>query len=452
MLKSRNAGAKTAIRRRVVWVMNKPRLLRRSIRALRLAALLALPFAPRPAAADPVTEWTALADQIGGGRTANWHTLAIMHRAMHDAGNAALPIYARWDPPAADEPPGAGAVPQAAMAAAAREVIALLHPARRAEADRLLRDALARLGEGEAREAGVALGRAVGAAAVARRQDDGYERRHFFPSGAAPGQWRAPPNGPGGYTETRPFLFRDLDDAAPRPPPPPGSAAYKAGVEDVWRLGAQAAPGRTRAEAETAVFWAYQLPQRGVVQFAAGLLDEHPRPLGQLETARIMSQVASAMADAAVLAWAEKGRYLLWRPISAIQEGGFGVAADPDWRPLVDTPNHPEYPSGHATDCFTGAALLQAVFGRNLGVVTYAYRPGPALWGDDSVPAITDGMPGPDGQTEGRRRYAGVAAVAEECARSRVWAGVHFPAANEEGRRLGALIAARAEAAVPPLR
>lgn len=445
-------GAKTTIRSCVVSVMSKLCLLRRAVWALCFAILFAFPFAPCPAAADPVTEWTVLADQIGGGRTANWHTLAIMHRAMHDAANAALPIYARWDPPAPDEPPGAGAVPQAAMAAAAREVIVLLHPARRAEADRLLRDALARVGAGEAREAGVALGRAVGAAAVARRRDDGYERRHFFPSGTAPGHWRAPPDGPGGYTETRPFLFRDLDDAAPRPPPPLGSAAYKAGVEDARRLGAQAAPGRTKAEAGTAMFWAYQLPQRGVVQFAASVLDEHPRPLGQLETARIMSQVTSAMADAAVLAWAEKGRYLLWRPITAIREGGFGVAADPGWRPLVDTPNHPEYPSGHATDCFTGAALLQAVFGRTLGAVTYAYRPGSALWGDDGVPAITDGMPGPDGQTEGRRRYAGVASVAEECARSRVWAGVHFPAANEEGRRLGTLIAARAAAAVPPLR
>lgn len=432
--------------------MNKLRPFCRAVRALRLAALLAASLAPYPAAADPVTEWTALADQIGGGRTANWHTLAIMHRAMHDAANAALPIYARWDPPAPDEPPGVGAVPQAAMAAAAREVIVLLHPARHAEADRLLREALDRVGEGEAREAGIALGRAVGSAAVARRRDDGFERRYFFPSGTAPGQWRAPPSGPGGYTETRPFLFRDLDDAAPVPPPPPGSEAYRAGVEEVRRLGALTTPDRTAAEAETAVFWAYQLPQRGVIQFAASLLDEQPRPLGQAEAARIMSQVASAMADAAVLAWEEKGRYLFWRPITAIQEGGFGVVADPGWRPLIDTPNHPEYPSGHSTDCHTGAMLLQAVFGRSLGTVTYAYRLGSGEWGDNSVPAITDGMPGPDGQIEGQRRYAGAAAVAQECAQSRVWAGVHFPAANEEGRRLGTLIAARAAAAVPPLR
>ena len=91
-------------------------------------------------------------------------------------------------------------------------------------------------------------------------------------------------------------------------------------------------------------------------------------------------------------------------------------------------------------------------FGRSLGAVTYAYRLGSGEWGDNSVPAITDGMPGPDGQIEGSRRYANGATVAQECARSRVWAGVHFPAANEEGRRLGTIIAARAAAAVPPLR
>ena len=76
---------------------------------LRLAAaLLALLAPPRPAAAaDALTEWTLLADSYGRG-IANWRTLAIMHQAMHDALNAALPTYARWAPPAAGEPPREG--------------------------------------------------------------------------------------------------------------------------------------------------------------------------------------------------------------------------------------------------------------------------------------------------------------------------------------------------------
>jgi len=43
---------------------------------------------------DPVTQWTLIADFYGRGN-ANWRTLAIMHRAMHDALNAAHPVYAR---------------------------------------------------------------------------------------------------------------------------------------------------------------------------------------------------------------------------------------------------------------------------------------------------------------------------------------------------------------------
>jgi hypothetical protein len=58
------------------------------------------------AAADAVTEWSLLADSIAHG-AANWHSLAIMHQAVHDAQNAAEPVYARWFPATADEPAGA---------------------------------------------------------------------------------------------------------------------------------------------------------------------------------------------------------------------------------------------------------------------------------------------------------------------------------------------------------
>ena len=61
------------------------------------------------------------------------------------------------------------------------------------------------------------------------------------------------------------------------------------------------APARTEEQTGAAIFWAYNLPQRGFVHLVAALLDQHPRPLGLAQNARIMSQVASAMADSAVL-------------------------------------------------------------------------------------------------------------------------------------------------------
>src|SRR4051812_191543 len=93
---------------------------RLGLHTLSAVIMLLLPLQAR--ATSPVTEWTVLADRIGRG-AANWRTLAIMHQAMHDAWNAALPSYARWFPPSRDEPPGDGALPQAALAAAARRVL-----------------------------------------------------------------------------------------------------------------------------------------------------------------------------------------------------------------------------------------------------------------------------------------------------------------------------------------
>jgi hypothetical protein len=96
----------------------------------RILVILSLVGMRSAGAQDAVTEWTLMGDSFGQG-VANWRTLAIMHRAMHDALNAALPIYSRWQPPEPDEPSSYDALPQAAMVAAARQVLLALHPDRR---------------------------------------------------------------------------------------------------------------------------------------------------------------------------------------------------------------------------------------------------------------------------------------------------------------------------------
>ena len=119
-----------------------------------------------------------------------------------------------------------------------------------------------------------------------------------------------------------------------------------------------------------------------------------------------------------------------WRPVTALNLGGAGVPADAHWRSLFGTPPHPDYPSGHAADCATGAHLLEGVFGSSHGTVAYSAVD---LWAPTT------------------RRFLTFAAVAGECAESRVWAGAHFRAAHEEGRRLGAVVARRTLESVPPL-
>ncbi len=65
------------------------------LRRLAALAILVVCTAASPTLArDAVADWTITADRLGHGN-ANWRTLAIMHQAMHDAVNAAVPIYAR---------------------------------------------------------------------------------------------------------------------------------------------------------------------------------------------------------------------------------------------------------------------------------------------------------------------------------------------------------------------
>jgi hypothetical protein len=98
------------------------------------------------------------------------------------------------------------------------------------------------------------------------------------------------------------------------------------------------------------------------------------------QNALLFALVNTAMGDAGILAWDDKYRYDLWRPVVGIREhdpsmgstGTAGNALDADcdlgWLPLGApntnqtgvknfTPPFPAYPSGHAT---FGAAALEA--------------------------------------------------------------------------------------------
>lgn len=402
------------------------------------------------AAADPVTEWSLLADSLGHG-SANWHSMAIMHQAMHDAWNAARPSYARWALAGVDEPQPAGAAPEAALAAAAHRVLAAEHPDDQAAIEQAYRTALDRLPGSPARDAGVALGDAIGAEALARRTNDGFRSVRPFPVEKSPGRWRTTPPEfrNSNTTDTRPFLFAGDAELDPQPPPVPGTTRFQDVVAEVQRMGSLEAPARSQAQSEAALYWAYQSSQRGYLHLAVVLLDANPRPGGPAAHARVMSQLATALADSAVLIWKEKERFGYWRPITVIREGAPGVIQDPDWTPLVETPPHPEHPSGHASDCFTGAYVLQAVFPDLRGPVAYVAQVGRPPEGQES-PGMGQHMQYADSGLPARREYADLAAMAQNCSDSRIWAGAHFRTANEESARAARLISDRALAAVPP--
>jgi hypothetical protein len=385
---------------------------------------------PEPVSPSLVKRWLIVSDRLSAG-IANPQLVAAVTMAMHDALNAAEPRYQRWYPPGADEAPGAGASVHVAMSMAAFRVLASVFPvsSMRHEAEPVLIEVL-RGASDESRRPGLALGSAVGGALAARLTEQAQISP--FPVGDRPGQWRPTPpfmfNGM--VSETRPILFASRDGVRGEAPPARGSPRYLADLEEVRRDGAIDSTTRTPAQTATAEYWARQSSQRGFLHLALRLLHAEPQPGGIWDEARILSMLAAALADAATLSWEEKRFHSHWRPITAIHEGGDGLAPDPDWQPLLITPPHPDYPSGHAADCGAGSTILGAVFGSGPREVVYiAMEPA-------EQPA---------------RRFSSFEAAALECADSRVWAGAHFRFANDEGLRIGRAVATRALSRVPQL-
>ncbi|WP_376098558.1 vanadium-dependent haloperoxidase [Roseomonas sp. CCTCC AB2023176] len=377
---------------------------------------------------SPVTAWTLAADRLGSGGP-NFRTRAIMHLAMHDALNAAEPRFARWARPVQGEPAPGGASPRIAMAAAAYQVLIARHPEKAAvEADSIYRAAIASEPPGPGVQAGIRLGNAIARARLAAYPNP-TTTPEPFPGAFGVGQWRpTPPDNLSAFMpRERPFL-QDAASIVPNPPNPVGSPRYLGDLEEVRIIGGSESRIRTDDMADAASFWAYHSVQRGYADLIIRLLAEYPMDLhGE---ARAMAVFSVAMADSVMVAWDAKRRFSSWRPVTAINLGSPGVPRDASWTPFLATPPHPEHPSGHASDCSAGATAIVGVFGRDLGPIEY----------------VGVGAPG-----NRWRRFGRVSQTATECASSRLWAGAHFPTANNEGLRLGAEVARRALATMQPL-
>jgi membrane-associated phospholipid phosphatase len=128
-----------------------------------------------------------------------------------------------------------------------------------------------------------------------------------------------------------------------------------------------------------------------------------------------LARIGMAVADGFIACWQAKFEYDRIRPVSYIKR-----VIDPKWEPMLITPPFPEYPSGHATQSGAAAEVLTAVFGDN-----FAFDD--ATHVDDNIPA---------------RHFASFKAAAEEAAASRLYGGIHFRAANENGLKQGACVGA----------
>jgi hypothetical protein len=145
--------------------------------------------------------------------------------------------------------------------------------------------------------------------------------------------------------------------------------------------------------------------------------------------------------DGGIPIWKEKVRYDAVRPVSAIRHlyknrritgwagPGRGIVDDlpgSEWRSYLNTGNHPEYPSGSACFCAAYAQASRRYFGAESFGFSLPAPAGSSVIEPGVTPA-TDITLGP---------WDTFTAFEDECARSRVWGGVHFTAAIDEGQEL----------------
>jgi membrane-associated phospholipid phosphatase len=136
------------------------------------------------------------------------------------------------------------------------------------------------------------------------------------------------------------------------------------------------------------------------------------KSLSPERTVEMYALTAIAMADAFIGCWKTKYEVNLLRPVTYIQR-----YIDPAWQSLLNTPPFPEYPSGHSAQSAAAAEVLTAL----LGGVPFV----------DSTHVALGHAP---------RRFESFHAAAREAQTSRLYAGIHYPMAIDNGAVQGRCI------------
>ena len=352
---------------------------------------------------------------------------AIVQAAVFDAVNG---IERKYEPIHVAPNAAAGASRRAAAAHAAYTALVGLFPAQKTDLDAKLEASLNGIASGSARENSVSIargidwGKKVGADILAWRAADGITPAppgYFGTSGV--GEWRATP--PGLLAAAAPqfatmetWVLDTQSQFRPAGPPALNSPQYTADYEEVRSKGAINSVTRSDDETTAAKFWNASTVTYYWNSLACRLAQENN--LTFTEEARMLAQVNMALADGGIACWDAKYHYLFWRPITAINlgdtDGNDDTPVDTTWTPLLTTPNHPEYPSGHST---TSGAAIQVLIG---------------WFGDAPFWIDSDILPGVV------RTFPSLSSARDEIADARVFGGIHFRTACDDGFATGAKV------------
>ena len=371
-----------------------------------------------PARADVITQWNEQVLALGGAS----RTLAMVLVAMFDAINAIQPRYRSYlNLPAAP----AGALPEAAAAAAAYGVLVRLLPAQLAALNATLASSLALLPDGAGKTSGIQYGDLVAYLMYQNRLTDNIlTPGPIYVSSGIPGAYQITTPGPAQPVNTNaqnwiPFAMISASQFRPSAPPALTSRRYADDLNETRALGELNSPYRSTIDDETAR-WHTELAQFQLNRIARAEVATDGQDL--LAHARLFALLNLALADAATSVFDAKYAYLFWRPVTAIRNADLDDNArtdvDPGWSPFLTTPPHPEYPAAHGVIQTAGTRVLERYFGQHYGFDTTS----------PTVPGVT-------------RHYDDFDAFAEEGGVARILGGMHFRNSIEVGHRQGKSVA-----------
>jgi hypothetical protein len=362
---------------------------------------------------------------------------AIVHAAIFDAVNGIERRYSPIHvPPAAES----GASRRAAVIQAAYVTLTKLFPTQKLILDakrEVALDAVSKRGNSGNRDddddrssasipRGIAWGQKVADAIWDWRSTDGFTPPPPpFLGGTNIGQWRptppafAPGLGPQFATMT-PWVINSPSQFRPSGPPPLNSDQYTRDFNEVKTMGNISSTTRSADQTLSAFFWNSTSATYLWDSAAVSLLARRRASLS--ESSLLLAKLNIAMADAAIGCSESKYNFVFWRPATAIplaaDDGNPATAPDPSWTPLLVTPPHPEYASGHS--CVSGAASV--VLAKTFGESTQFTMKSDVMLGHT-------------------RSFRGFSNALEDVKDARIRGGIHFRTACEHGQKIGLQIA-----------
>lgn len=257
---------------------------------------------------------------------------------------------------------------------------------------------------------------------------DNYDQTRTLPKFSVtddPSRWKpTPPAYMEGiephWNKIRTLVIDSADQFRPAAPPAfeleEGTAFYKL-VKEVYDVG----NNLDEEQRLIASFWdcnPFVMNQTGHIMFATKKITPGGHWMGiagvacrkadtdLMETVKIHSMVSIGLFDAFISCWDEKYRSSLIRPETVINQ-----TMDPDWLPALQTPPFPEHTSGHSVISTAAAVILTDLLGENFDFV--------------DVVEVKFGLP--------ERSFNSFMEASQEAAISRLYGGIHYRPAIEDG-------------------